>query len=435
MPAYSITRLIWTVIALGTALMLPSSAGTQEYTASRAPFTLEFPALSKERFRRPTITVPISVLEEFRFRVIEAVSGEVPYGSIIVTLNMEGINRSCSKSADSEGKVITCLSAQKQMLGGYRIRPGKNVLEIRAKSRRGAEYYASFVVLVSDDQQKSDIVRNGIAKPERFTGKKFALIVGVSEYSFQDAGLRNLKFADDDAIAFNRFLKSRNGGGFNEKDIRLLINKDASKAALAQAMYEISVRAGPEDLVVIFIAGHGSPDPIAPQNLYFLLSDTKVLDMPNTAFPMSGLKEFVDTRLRAQRVIALIDTCHSGGVNQVERSLIGTRQLIRDTDENNLANRYLAETFYKERGRAVLTSSDVNEVSEERDDLGHGVFTWAVLDGLSGKADRDGNNLITTGELFEFTRTAVRSATNNGQNPIALSGSVMNLTIATLKHP
>ncbi len=200
---------------------------------------------------------------------------------------------------------------------------------------------------------------------------------------------------------------------------------------MRSALSDIAKRAKPSDLVFIFIAGHGAPDPLSPQNLYFLLTDTKVVDMAQTAFPMNELKQTLDTQVSAQRVIVMIDTCHSAGVNQKTKSIVTGRDLIQEGDENNISNFYLTNKLFKETGRAVLTSSDVNEVSQESSKWGnHGVFTWALLEGLKGNADLNKDKLITTGELFQFTRASVQKATNFQQNPRALPGSNTNLTLA-----
>ena len=107
------------------------------------------------------------------------------------------------------------------------------------------------------------------------------------------------------------------------------------------------------------------------------------------------------------------------------------RQLEQEGDENNISNFFLTNQLFKQTGRAILTSSDVNEVSQESAKWGnHGVFTWALLDGLKGKADLNGDKLITAGELFQYTRASVQKATNFQQNPLALPGSSTNLTLA-----
>lgn len=61
---------------------------------------------------------------------------------------------------------------------------------------------------------------------------------------------------------------------------------------------------------------------------------------------------------------------------------------------------------------------------------GHGVFTWSVLQGLNGGADRNGDKVITTGELFDFVSEKVRQETQGRQNPRALPGTNRNFPLA-----
>jgi uncharacterized caspase-like protein len=57
-------------------------------------------------------------------------------------------------------------------------------------------------------------------------------------------------------------------------------------------------------------------------------------------------------------------------------------------------------------------------VSEERDELGHGVFTYYLIEGLRGKADADKDGLITVDEIFGFVSDAVPRATGQEQHPV-----------------
>jgi uncharacterized caspase-like protein len=99
--------------------------------------------------------------------------------------------------------------------------------------------------------------------------------------------------------------------------------------------------------------------------------------------------------------------------------------------ENNLINLYSARLF-KEEGRAALTSSDVNELSYEnkRWGGGHGVFTYALLEGLRGRADANADSLITAGELFGYVRDRVRLETGFKQNPRSLYDFNSDFTLA-----
>ena len=74
----------------------------------------------------------------------------------------------------------------------------------------------------------------------------------------------------------------------------------------------------------------------------------------------------------------------------------------------------------------------MNELSREgaRWGGGHGVFTWAILEGLRGKADADADRFVTAGELFAYVRHRVRFETGFRQNPRALPGLNTDLSLA-----
>lgn len=270
--------------------------------------------------------------------------------------------------------------------------------------------------------------RRAAAVSSGFKGRRFALIVGVSKYRHHEGGLTDLAYAGADARAVRDFLARPEGGGFAPGDIVHLEDEKATVEAVRAALTLFLPKAGPDDLIFLFLAGHGSPDPYAPQNLYFLLHDTKVADMPSTALPMTELQEVLDQQVRARRVVVFVDTCHSAGLSG--ETLSGTRGL-----ENNLINLY-ASKLYTETGRAVITSSDVNEVSREaaRWGGGHGVFTWALLEGLRGGADADADSFITAGELFGYVSARVRKETGLQQNPKALPGLNADLSLAFVQY-
>ena len=126
-------------------------------------------------------------------------------------------------------------------------------------------------------------------------------------------------------------------------------------------------------------------------------------------------------------MVILIDACHSGGVDAAPAS--GARQLRRN--ENNSFNVY-AEKLFSGEGHALLTSSDVNEISQEGKKWGggHGVFTWAILKGTNGVADINRDRVVTTGELFDFVSDKVRQQTNGRQSPRALARNDQGFSVS-----
>jgi uncharacterized caspase-like protein len=371
------------------------------------------------------LTIPTPDIRTIKLTVGQPYADKIGYGEIYTRINGESANVIHSIRRSREGKVVTCeLESQPR----FHLTPGKNVIEISAVDSDKHPYYASFVLIAGKG-------RPGPSGPEsrpamsKFSGRKFAVVLGVSQYKFQDAGLNNLKYADSDARAVRDFLLSREGGGFAQSDILYMENEAATIDLVRAALMGFLSKAGPNDLVLIYIASHGSPDPFDPGKLYFILHDTKVADMRGTALGMPELQELLDHVVRAKRVVVFIDACHSAGISGTK--LVTGRQLVRQ--ENNIINLYAAK-LYTEVGRAVLTSSDVNEISEEGPNWGggHGVFTWALLEGLRGAADTNRDHVVTAGELFDHVSNRVRQETSARQNPRALSGTSKEFPLAVV---
>jgi uncharacterized caspase-like protein len=76
------------------------------------------------------------------------------------------------------------------------------------------------------------------------------------------------------------------------------------------------------------------------------------------------------------------------------------------------------ERLSQGKGRVILTASDANEVSAEKDELKHGAFTYYLLEGLRGKADLDGDGVIAVDELYRYVSMEVPKATGQNQHPI-----------------
>ena len=102
-------------------------------------------------------------------------------------------------------------------------------------------------------------------------------------------------------------------------------------------------------------------------------------DLFATALPMDDLAG-IFARIEAERVVAFLDTCYSGAAGG--RTFATKRTRAGQPDEAFL------ERVTRARGRAIITASRPAEVSLELPELGHGLFTYYLLQGLQGAADR-----------------------------------------------
>src|SRR5262245_19821646 len=82
----------------------------------------------------------------------------------------------------------------------------------------------------------------------------WVLAVGVSQYQTESLAL---EFADRDATAIDAFFASDEGGRVPDERRVLLVNREATRAAVLTALTNLSRRTAPDDLIVLFLAMHG----------------------------------------------------------------------------------------------------------------------------------------------------------------------------------
>ena len=234
--------------------------------------------------------------------------------------------------------------------------------------------------------------------------KRWAVVVGVGEYESND--IPDLEFAPADARAVREFLESDAAGPFDE--VLYLENEQATGAAMREALFVFLQQADWDDLVVIYYAGHGAPDPGRPDNLYLLPTDAELGSLAATGFPMWDVKTALRRQIAAERVLVIADACHSAGTADGD--------VVGGSSSNQIAGGF--QGLFTPSRRLMMTAADTNEFSLEDERWGgHGVFTHFLLDGLRGAGDLDSNGIVTFTELFDHVSNNVRQATSGRQNP------------------
>jgi hypothetical protein len=242
----------------------------------------------------------------------------------------------------------------------------------------------------------------------------WAVVIGVSDYA--DSRIPALRYAAKDARALYDWLVSPAGGRYAPARVKLLVDRDATAAAIKEALYTWLRQTIEEDVVVIYFAGHGSPDsPDTPQNLYLLPHDTRYDAIASTGFPMWDVETALKRFIKARRVVVLADACHSGGVGA---GFDVARRALGDVQPNRISSG-LQSLATVGAGIAVISASDDRQLSAESAQFGggHGVFTHYLLEGLKGRADYNGDSRVTLGELIPFLSEHVRRETLNAQSP------------------
>jgi uncharacterized caspase-like protein len=415
------------VTMLGAALLSLGGSASQPAPANE-PW-LELPQASERVAVDSSIALdrPPGSIQQLVLH-IPAGGPRISYGTIHTKVNTESSDVAMKSTSSLDGLV---LNVDLTGAGGFPMQPGRNSVELEYQDQFGRTKYYNFLL----DFSGSSSTPNGrgfeviapAKTPEKRAGRLFAVVIGISHYAKGgDNQINDLQYADRDAKSVLDFLKSPAGGGVADQDSLLLLNGDATTESVRHALFTFLTKPQEQDTVVIYIAGHGAPDPLDPRNLYLLTADAKPDDMGGTAFPMWQLQDVFERVLKAKRVLTFADTCHSYGFS-------GARAGAGAKRANNLVNQYLQR--YASKGqRAVITASDISESSFEDAKWGdgHGVFTYFLLQGLQGAADSNHDGVVTAGELFAYLKQAVPQATGGKQNPRAMVGIASALPVSTV---
>jgi len=260
-------------------------------------------------------------------------------------------------------------------------------------------------------------------------GRIYLVAVGISRY--KNTSIKPLRYADRDARAFAQQMQSLPNNAVHPQHVRLLLNEQATLKNVKEALTVFLKETIAEDVVYIYFAGHGSPEPDNPDNMYFLTHDTDPANMAVTALPMWDIETFLQRYIKAERVVVLADTCHSGGIGPQMGPRAGG---IVQGDGGSAVNRYFHSLATAGSGRTIFTASEPNEMSFEGENYGggHGAFTHFLLQGMRGAADLDHDNIITLGELADYVDAEVRRATNSRQHPYLTGEINRNLPVTVV---
>jgi serine/threonine protein kinase len=227
-----------------------------------------------------------------------------------------------------------------------------------------------------------------------------ALVIGVGEY-LRAERVEPLRFASRDAIALADALADPNLCCFARDQVVLLTNGDAQRDEIVQRLSRwLPQRARGTELVVIYFAGHGMVQTVGRRDEGFLLPyDADPEDVVTRGIAMSDLAKWIDD-LDTRAVVVCLDCCHAGKV-------LGQRDTMRAVPCRNMELRPAVLQGMSGKGRYLIASCDEGQKSFECEELGHGLFTYHLLRGIRGEADRDGEGHVRLAALFNYVATAV----------------------------
>jgi hypothetical protein len=227
----------------------------------------------------------------------------------------------------------------------------------------------------------------------------YALVVGISKY--KDSNY-NLKLAAKDARDVHAFLEERKRF-FVNVHAKLLLDENATRANILKALRKDFEPARPEDVVIIYLAGHGCSNPKVPDEYYFLPHDVDHDNLFGTAIMMNDAHVFKS--IRSERILLVADSCMSEGF------LAGLAN-----GGATVPGDYFA-SFSNLQGRFGISAAGRGENAHELPKFGNGLFTFFFLKGLRGSAKTNRTGTITVREIFDYASAQTAQETRGRQNP------------------
>lgn len=260
---------------------------------------------------------------------------------------------------------------------------GENLIEINVLDASGNRH-----------SREISIIHERVDKP-----RLHIMSVGIGNY--KNSKIEKLHYAASDAAMVAGVLdtlRDMNLQLYNKGGYRMLLtDEDATRGRILKCLDDIRYEANPEDIVMLYMSGHGKYVEFTSQR-YFLPYDTEDdLYIESTAISYADLKgKLRQLEDKECKVIVYMDACYAGEMYFTK----GANDFIGDS------------------GPAVIGfySSTRNQPSLEKVELNHGVFTYALLNGIKGGAgNSDGN--VTISSLGDYITEQVRIESQGRQTP------------------
>lgn len=222
----------------------------------------------------------------------------------------------------------------------------------------------------------------------------YLLAVGIDQY--RDHALK-LNYSVNDAKVLVEAIRKHGRGLYRDIHAEYVLDNEATRDNIRNAFVGINKKMQPDDIFVLYMAGHGLT---VENNYYFFpweLIYTGDDSVKKDALSRSELQQLL-SMVPAQKAVVLLDTCNAGAF-----SGSSMRGLVAKTAIYKLV---------RATGRATIMASSDDQAAMEGY-RGHGVFTWALIEGIKGAADTLGNKDQATSinEIAEFVVETVPKIT------------------------
>ena len=226
-----------------------------------------------------------------------------------------------------------------------------------------------------------------LAVNEVISSTCYVLGIGIDKHR---NGRLNLNYAKADAVSFVSAIENSTKNIFSNLITYQLLDEKATKTNILATIDTIIQKASINDVFIMYYAGHGS---MHDGNFYFIPTNTTRLHDQNIlnkeGLSAMAIQEKL-TKLKALKQVVFIDACQSGGSVEVlaERGAVEEKAIAQ---------------LSRSAGIHILAAAGSQQYATEFTELGHGLFTYVLLDAINGKADgAPGDGKVTIYEMKSY---------------------------------
>ena len=245
----------------------------------------------------------------------------------------------------------------------------------------------------------------------------WAAIVGIDDY----VNWQKLQYAAHDALGVKDLLIQKYN--FKPDHVYTLLNGEATRQNILSLLGDKlgdPAMVQREDRVLVFYAGHGATRKLASGRElgYIIPVDADLANFEGSAISMTNFQD-ISEAIPAKHVLFVMDSCYSG--------------LALTRGGTVPSQNYLNEISRRE-ARQMFTAGGADQQVADNGPNGHSVFTWTLLQGLDGRADLNGDGIITATELAAYVAPAVSALSHQTPAFGNLPGTEGGDFIFNLKH-
>jgi WD40 repeat protein len=345
------------------------------------------------------------------------------YGQVSIFINGKEV------AHDARGNDLDTTKAKQTISYSIKDHPylknGKNTITVKASSADG------FV------QGRGVSIESFFEEDKKEKPSFYGVVIGVSDYANDNI---NLTYPEKDAEAIVKSITmgSDNLFGSDHTHVYTLTTKSVvqpTKANIKMVFDEIAEEAHAEDVIMVYLSGHGVTWGSGDQgDFYFLTSDATAANKEAYADPeirkmrSVSTNEFVEylKAIPALKQVMIIDACGSG---KAVDNLIAARDV--DGSQIKAIDRMKDRT-----GMYIISGCTADAVSYEASQYGQGLLTYSILQAMKGAALKE-NKYVDVFTIMDHARETVpKLAANIGgvQTPQLLAPKGGSFDIGILEE-